>query len=311
LSLPPSETPAAERARLALILSAIGFGGTWVAAPWATDDIAPLVVAFIRFGVASILLFAWVRIRGIPIAAQRRDLPIVVGIALTSVVGYNICFLYGVTLAPASNGAVLVPGLIPVITLVLARMVFGERVHARQAIGAALSIGGLVLVVGPVLSADSRALAGDVLFLGSAVMWAIYSIIGRAATRRFPASVATLLGTSLGTLVLLPLAILGQAVDPHGVELTARALAGVLYLGSVGTVVSFVLFYEGVRLIGAARATAYTVLVPVFGLFLTTLLLAEPLGPLGIVGAAVVIGGLWLTQSRPARSEEVAASPVD
>ena len=284
-------------AQLLLVLMAAFFGGTWVAAPWATDEIAPLTVAFLRFLAAAILLFGWCRATGIDVSFRRADLPVILGVALTSIVGYNILFLYGVTLAPPSHGAVIVPGLIPAATLVIGRIVFGEPIGARRAAGIAVSLVGLVLVVGPSLQGEGAAtVAGEAMFAASAVLWATYTLVGRAATRRFHVAAITFLGAAVGALILLPLAILqpGGFGDLAGASI--RALAGVLYLATFGTVLSFVFFYEGIRRLGAARASAFTVLIPLFGASMTAVLLDEPLGPLSLVGAAIVIAGLLITQ---------------
>ena len=283
--------------RVLLVISAASGGGTWVAAPWALDDLPPLAVAFGRFALAAILLFAWCRARGLAIDARRADVPLVLGVAATSVVGYNLLFLNGVRLAPASHGAVIVPGFIPVITLVLTVLVLRDRVTPRQVIGALIAVGGLVLVIGPAFLAGSDELLGDLLFVGGAGVWSVYTIIGRAATRRFNPSVITFLSTAVGGVVFLALSI---ALEPGGLAgygtASAQGLVGVAYLGTIGTVVSFVTFYLGVQLLGAARAAAFSVLIPLFGVAATVTLLGETLEPIALVGAAVVIGGLWLTQ---------------
>src|SRR2546423_11019347 len=167
-------------ATIYLVVTAAGFGGTWVAAPWATAEIAPLTVAPVRFALAAVLLLGWCVARGLPLRLGRPDLPVVAGVALTSVAGYNVLFLYGVTLAPASHGAVIVPGLIPMATLVLSSLVLGSRVATRQVAGIVLSIVGLALVVGPQLGGDARTLAGDAMFAVSALIWAAYTLIGPA-----------------------------------------------------------------------------------------------------------------------------------
>ncbi|MBI3751252.1 MAG: DMT family transporter [Chloroflexi bacterium] len=286
---------ASRLAAIYLVVTAIGFGGTWVAAPWATDEIAPLTVATIRFALAAALLLGWCLLRGLPLRLRRADVPVIAGVALTSVAGYNVLFLYGVTLAPASHGAVLVPGLIPMATLVLSRLVLGTQVARRQVLGVLLSIAGLALVVGPELGGDARTLAGDAMFAVSAGIWAAYTLIGRAS--RLDSAVLTLYGTAVGSLVLLPLALLVPGGPGPIADASLRAILSVVYLGSIGTVLSFVTFLQGVRLIGAARASAYTVLIPVFGLTLTVSLLGEALTPLALVGAAIVLAGLRITQS--------------
>jgi len=298
-------------AQLLLVLMAAVFGGTWVAAPWATDEIPPLTVAFIRFAIAAILLFGWCRARAISIAATRADLPVILGVALTSIAGYNVLFLYGVTLAPATHGAVLVPGLIPGATLLIARLALGERASRRRIGGVLLSVAGLALVVGPSLQGESGAVAlGDLMFAASAFLWSIYTLVGRVATQRFHVAAITFLGAAAGALVLLPLALLQPGGFGDPMAASPRAIGSVVYLATAGTVLAFVFFYEGVRRLGAARASAYTVLIPLFGLSLTVTLLGEPLSPISLVGAAIVLGGLWLTQRPDVPASDGRLGPI-
>ena len=301
----------ARVAQLLLVLSAAVFGGTWVAAPWATDEIPPLTVATIRFAIAAALLLGWCRSRGISIHVTRRDVPVILGIALTSVAGYNILFLYGVTYAPASHGAVITPGLIPAATLVMGRIFLGEPIGLRRIVGVVISLVGLVLVVGPVFAGEPGSVAlGDAMFATSAVLWATSAMVSRVATRRFHVAATTFLGAFVGALVLLPAMLL----QPGGIgDLTAasaRAVGGVLYLATFGTVLAFVWFYEGVRRLGASRASAYTVLIPLFGVSLAVVVLGEPATPITLLGAAIVIGGLVVTQTA-SRPDPVAATATD
>lgn len=295
----PAPRRAADSAPILLVLSAASFGLTWVAAPWATDEVPPLVVACVRFAIAAVLLFAWCRWRGISIPLRRADLPVVLGVTATSVVIYNLLFLYGVQLAPASHGALIVPGFIPVFTLVLAYELFGERVGVGRVLGASAAIAGLALVIGPGIFRRPEELVGDLMFLGGAVVWALYAILSRIATQRMHAAAITFLSAGLGSITF---AILTLILEPGGFgalgTASTRALAGVIYLGTFGTVFSFVLFALGVEMIGSARASAYAVLIPLFGVAATVAILDEPIEPIAFVGAVLVVTGLVLMQTR-------------
>jgi drug/metabolite transporter (DMT)-like permease len=109
-------------------------------------------------------------------------------------------------------------------------------------------------------------------------------------------------------LVFLPLGLLDRVGFGALASASPRALAGLAYLGSLGTALGFVLFFLGVQRIGSARASAYAVLIPLFGVSLTVSILGEPLDPISIVGAAIVIGGLWLTQRRPLDQQLIGAA---
>ena len=285
-----------------LVIMAACFAGTWVAAHWATEEIPPLTTAFLRFLVATGLLWAWARLSGVPTQIHRTDLPLIAAMGVAGIVVYNLCFLNGVRLAPSSDGAVIVPGLSPVVVAVLVAVRYGIRPPPRGLAGLGLALAGLVLVIGPAMTGSPARALGDVLFVVGAAGWGVYSVLSRDATRRFHPVTATLAAAAFGAVAFAPLALLERGWEPV-LAASPRALASVLYLGALGTVVAFVAFSEGVRRIGAPRASAFIVLVPLLGEALSAWLLGEAVSVYAIGGTALVLGGLWLVQTaRPLRA---------
>lgn len=299
-------------AYLMLTAMAICFGGTWVPAAIAVESVPPFTIAALRFGSASLLLYAWARLFGRPLSPIRNgDWPIVIGLAVTAVAGYNWLFLTGLTLAPATDGAIIVPGLAPVFTLAIAGIVLGERLGARGLAGMAVAAVGLFLVVRPAGEADGTRLLGDLLFLAGAALWGVYSVLARVASRRFNAVSTSLYGIGLGTVILVPLALLEGGATAIG-SAPVEALAGIAYLAVFGTVAAFVLLNLGVARIGASRASAFALLVPVVGVLTSVVFLSESLGPTTIIGGVVVLTGLWLVEqagTHPPKPARTAASP--
>lgn len=289
--------PRTDRAAyLMLIGMAISFGGTWVAADVAVEAAPPFTIAALRFGVASVLLYAWSRLAGRRLAPIRRaDVPLIAGLALTAVAGYNWLFLTALTMAPASDGAIIVPGLAPVFTALLAGLTLGERLGTRVFVGLAIAAAGLYLVVMPGGGTSGTRLIGDALFLAGAVLWGVYSVLARVASRRFDAVSTTLYGIALGTVILVPAALLEGGAE-RVLDAPIGALAGIAYLAVFGTVISFVLLNLGVARLGAARASAFALLVPVIGVLSSVWLLGDPIGPNTVIGGVVVLVGLWLVE---------------
>ena len=281
-----------------LVAMAVCFGGTWVPAAVAVESVPPFTIAAVRFGIASLLLLAWARLAGRDLSpVGRTDVPMIIGLAVTAVAGYNWLFLTGLTLAPAADGAILVPGLAPVFTALIAGAVLGERLGARGFLGLGVAAVGLLLVVGPGGQADESRLLGDALFVAGAALWGVYSVLARRASARFNAVSTTLYGTALGTLILLPLAVTEDgAAALAGAPI--EALAGIGYLAVFGTVAAFVLLNLGVARIGAARASAFALLVPVVGVLTSVIFLGDEIGPLTVIGGAIVLLGLWLVEHR-------------
>jgi drug/metabolite transporter (DMT)-like permease len=284
-------------AYLILTLSAVFFGGTWVAGDVAVAGMPPMTIASVRFIIASILLYGWARVQGHrrrPIT--RRDLPLILTLGATAIAIYNALFLYGLRLAPASDGAIIVPGFAPVFTVLLAWPVLRERIGAWTVAGFAVALAGLYLVIGPGGGEPSpNRLLGDVLFVLGALCWGIYAVAGKTATSRFTPVTSTLYGTVAGTLMLIPFGLADRGWE----ALAAAPLvswAGLLYLATFGTVLAFVFFYEGVRRIGAGPSSAFAFLVPVIGVVSSVLLLNERLTAGITLGGVLVLFGLWLVQ---------------
>ena len=133
-----------------LTLSALCFGGTWVAGHVAVEALPPLTIAAVRFLIASALLWGWARAQGHrEHRIARADLPVILMMGATAIAIYNVLFLYGLTMAPASDGAIIVPGLAPVFTVLCAWLVLQERIGWREAAGFVVAFAGLYLVLRP------------------------------------------------------------------------------------------------------------------------------------------------------------------
>ena len=292
-------------AYVALLVCMVAFGGTWPAGKVAAEHVAPAVAAETRFVTAAVLLWVWARLSGRRLARiGRSDLPLVAVLGFTVVFAYNLCFLYGVRHAPATDGSVLVPGLIPVVTTLLAWPVLGERPTRGAVAGLAVALVGLAIVADPAGGVGSERLVGDALFVGAACSWAAYTLAGREATARFGSVSSNVYATAVGSLLLLPLTFLGGGWGSLAAA-PAKAWGGIAYLSLAGTVLAFVLFYEGVRLIGAARASSFALLVPIFGVLSSVLVLGERLRPALAVGGVIVLLGLWLAESNARRGAAV------
>jgi drug/metabolite transporter (DMT)-like permease len=291
-------------AYLLLLGMAVCFGGTWPAGKLAVEELQPFTVAAVRFLLATAILAVWVARRRSLRLPARSDLPLVLAMGATAVAGYNVLFLYGLELAPATDGAIIVPGLAPVFGVLIGWLVLGERSSTRAILGLGVAFVGLVVVVNPSGSLDRDRLAGAALFVAGALCWGIYSHIGKPATERFGAVTATFYATAAGTVMLIPFSLAEKGWRGVG-DAGPDAWLPIAYLGIFGTVAAFVLLYEGVRRIGSSPALAFALLVPVFGVLSSVAILGEELRLSTVIGGAAVIAGLWLIQ-RPGPAPDTA-----
>lgn len=184
----------------------------------------------------------------------------------------------------------------PVLVALAAPFVPGERASRRAMLAAPLSLGGLLLVMGPPRTAPllTAVLGAGSAFFGAAGLFAV-----RRASRSFSPLAICSLHAVLSALVLL--AAGRGALPPIGQGLL-RVAAGGLVLGLGASLV----FVQAVKRVPAAIAATITYVEPVTAAGLGALLLGEPLGALALVGAAVVVGaGVWVA-FEPARPAAVA-----
>ncbi|MDR7422582.1 MAG: DMT family transporter [Armatimonadota bacterium] len=297
-------------AYLLLVLGSLFSGGVFVAGKFALASLPPLTVAWGRFAVASLVLWAWVRWTA-P-AARRltaRDLPMVVAMGVTAMAGFNILLFYGLTMAPAADAALISPAVSPILTALLAQRFLGERIGARGAAGLVAGIAGLALVIAPGGGGSGVRLAGDLLFAAGSALWGVYALIVRAASRRFAPPVATLYACVAAALVLAPLAAAERGWAALAAA-TPGAWAGLLYLAVFPTALAFVFFHVGLMRLGATSATSFALLIPVFGVVLAAVVLGERLAARTVLGGALVVAGLWLVQSRAVASGGTAAAAL-
>lgn len=282
---------------LKLVLTALFWGGTFIAGRSLAGHVSPFSAAFLRFLLASVLLGIlvarterrWPRLR-------TRDWGRLILLGMTGVFGYNVCFFMGLELIPASRASLIIANN-PVAIALLSAWVFRERLGAGRILGILLSLtGALVVISKGDLSGIFRhgVGAGELLILGCVASWAAYSVVGKFVLRDLSPSVSVCGSALVGTAALFPAALAeglwGEASNYRWQDWTALG-----YLGLFGTVFGFIWFYQGVRELGPARAGLFINFVPIFAITLAWLVLSEPVTwSLGI-GALLVVTGVFVT----------------
>jgi drug/metabolite transporter (DMT)-like permease len=134
---------------------------------------------------------------------------------------------------------------------------------------------------------------GEWLIIGCVICWTVYTFIGRQATKTLSPLAATLYASLIGALLLATTALIqgGSSIA----EWSLPVWSSVLFLAIGGTALGFTWFADGVKRLGAAKASAFVNLVPVFAVLQAAFLLDERLGLPVLGGGLLVIAGVWLT----------------
>ena len=274
------------------------WGGTWIAGRIIAQALAePLMAAAMRFLIAGAVLagFALLTEGKLPYPRNSKEWGLICGLALTGIFIYALCFFYGLKQIPAGRGA-LVVALNPVVAAVAAWFLGQEHMTPRKSLGVAIALAGCLTVIGngnPLALLHGSVGVGEWLIIGCVICWTVYTFIGRQATKTLSPLAATLYASLVGAVLLAATALTqgGSAIS----EWTLPVWSSVLFLAIGGTALGFTWFADGVKRLGAAKASAFVNLVPVFAVLQAAVLLDERLGLPVLGGGLLVIAGVWLT----------------
>jgi len=282
-----------------LVLVAVVWGGTFIAGRIAAPEMPPPTAALIRYVTASLALLAmtFAMEDGLP-ALDRRQWLMVTLLGFAGVAGYNYLFMVGLQTVPASRGS-LIMALNPAATMIGAALFLREPITIAKIVGTLLALTGVAVELGggnPLALVSGEIGEGELALFGCVVGWAAYTLIAKNVTGLSALAVTTY-AALIGMLMLAALVVTrGDPLVPHA---SLRVWLALVYMGVLGTALAFVWFLEGVKTLGPARAAIFVNLVPVAAITLGLLLLGERLTVAMLVGAALVVAGVWII-NRPA-----------
>ncbi|UCD49491.1 MAG: DMT family transporter [Phycisphaerales bacterium] len=295
-----------------LWLTALFWGGAFVAGKHVSQHLGPCGIAFLRFATASVLLLVltrwqegrWPRLN----AAQTVSIAL---LGATGIFSYNIMFFKGLSLIEAGRASLII-ATTPAFIALSSALFLRERLGPVRIAGIFLSVAGAVVVVsrGSFQWGSSDVLGvGELLILGCVLSWVAYSLIGKIVMRGLSPLVAVTYSVVVGTAALFVSTCL-EGLSENVSRASLLDWLAILYMAVFATVIGFVWFYEGVKRVGATRAGLLINLVPIFAVLLAFLLLKEPITASLGVGAAMVVSGVYLTNQIPPPSRDATTTPA-
>jgi drug/metabolite transporter (DMT)-like permease len=296
---PPGATPAAVQGWMLLAMVLWGVNVSAVKA--LTTSFESLPLAALRMAVACLALSAIVLWRrgGVP-ALGARQLAAMTGCAFLMVYANQILFAQGLLRSTATNGA-LIMALSPLVSALMAALVFRESLTPRRMLGVALGFAGVAAVVLSHPGAGlSRAGIGDLMLALGVVSFAIGGVgVQRLARQIDPLSISWVI-YMIGTAMLVLHTLLGPSrLGTTELFPGAWPWALVLFSGIAATAAGNLIWNRAISVIGVARTAVFLYWVPVFGVAFAALLLGEALTWWHLLGFVAVMSGTWLG-TRPA-----------
>lgn len=286
-----------------LTLVSLSWAGSFIIVDIVSESISPIDLGFLRFIVATPLLL-------LIVLSQRKSLKLpmstISSLLLLGLTGVTFLYLFqfvGIALTNASTGSVLINTNVLFIAL-LSILVFHERFTWRKSLGISLSFSGVIVILftqhnAPELSLSTLFVLGILFVLISAFCWAVFSIMGKRLLQQYDEQVILLYAFVIGTFLYLPFVI--PRVFSTLQTMTLFDWGGVLYLAVACSLFAYFGWYYALKRIEASKAAVFLNLIPLFTILMDWIRGIQP-SLLFLVGAGVIIGGVYLTQQ--ARTKE-------
>lgn len=291
-------------------LSAI-WGGSYLLIKYALEDLSAPMIVWSRVAIAAVVLLGLIRVsmgagavRGV--GHELRDRPrsaLLLG-TLAVALPFTLITL-GELEVPSGLTAVLISPASLFVALFAPWIDPSERIDRRQAIGMAMGLGGVALVVGVESVQSLGELLGALAMVGAAASYGLSSFVVKRRYGHLAAMQTSLVSIAVTAVLTFPLAV---ATLPGAVP-GLRAVLSVVVLGAVGTALAFVIFYKLINEVGAGRASLVSYLAPGVALFYGALLLDEAITAAALAGLVLILAGVALASRRRRVSPSGSALP--
>ncbi len=284
------------RDALLVVLTACGFGSSFLFIKIVVPEVPPVTLALIRSLVALATLMLVLRLGGERLPRAGAVWIQLGALGAASQVIPMILLSWGQQHI-ASGLAGIILGSVPVLTMVLAHVfMHDERISPRSLLGALTGLCGVVAVIGiGALGNAEHHLLAELAVFGAAAGIAIANVMARHTGQLPPVVLAA--GIQIGAVVMLiPLSLINDA--PWTLRPSAQAFGALVVLGVFGSAIPGLLFYRLLRRVGATRASLAAYLVPVVAVALGALVLDERLAWSAFAGMVLILTGALLVNRR-------------
>ena len=270
------------------------WGLNFVVMKWGLATLSPLVLCALRFLAASLPFLLFVR------PPRHLSWGVMAAYGLVQGVGQFGLLFTGMQLGMPAGMSSVVLQTQAFITMLMAAALLGETPHRWQWLGLCIAIGGLAFIgAAHGDGASGMTLAGFLLTVGAAAMWAGSNLLTRVAARQGPYEPVSFIVWS-SVFPIVPLLLLACVVD--GTEAVVQQLRGlggrevgvVAYLALLSTLLGYGLWTRLLQRYAASTVAPLSLLVPVVGMASAALLLGETLSGLQLAGAALIMAGLYI-----------------
>ena len=289
------------KAYLMLILCAFFWSGNFIVGKFATlYEVPPLTLNFFRWLIVWIILIPFT-IRDIlkNIKVIKKNFYSILLMSVTSISVFNSVVYYSLNFTQVLNGALMI-SIIPVLIIFISFIFKTEKINLSQIFGLTLSIVGVAIIVTrldftKIINLDLN--KGDLWLLVAMLSWAIYSIMLKIHKTKLKYLSFMSVIISIGLFFLFP-QFLFEFYNHQIIRFNIPVFLITSYVVLFAGLGSYILWNKAVVIVGPNKAGIFLHLMPVFSSFMAIFLLNEKLMNFHIIGAIIIIIGIYLSSKK-------------
>jgi drug/metabolite transporter (DMT)-like permease len=291
-----------------ILFIALGFmwGSSYLFIKIGVETFEPFTLIALRLAIGLMLLVAVVAVAREPLPRTGRMYGHLLFMAVFNIVVPFFLITWAEQSVESALASIL-NATVPLFAVVIASLVLAdEPITVNRLIGLIIGFAGVVVVTSRGLSGAGGDVAAEIALIGSSVSYAVGAVYARRNVRGLRPMIPAVFQVGIAFAITATLALVLE--DPLGVDLVTvpvfslgilgNPIFAVVWLGLLGSGLAYLTFFRILQRWGATRTSMVAYLLPVFGIALGALVLAEPIDARVILGTALILGGAALVNSR-------------
>lgn len=291
-------------ASLAIVLAVLLWGMSFVSMKIViTAGLPPFTMITLRYLIVSVILIIgfFLLKKKLKWKTLLKDQALFFWSGAIGITAYFLFEAKGIELTTASSASIII-AMVPIFSLFADWFFFKQRPNWLQLTGIGVSIAGVWLIFQTTLApldSASNPMVGNLLMLGACFCWVGYSVLSKNLLKSYNSFHITAIQSFYGTLLFIPFALIES---PDWIPVSGNVWLHLLYLALLCSIFAYYLYNAALKVLGITIVSVYVNLIPVVGVIGGVLILNEPLFPIQVLGALMIIVSLFLVNRKPRSS---------
>jgi len=278
---------------LQILLAVIFWGTSFVATKTLLYELKPVTIIILRLILASLLLTAIAIFTKRSFAVNLKNHLWILFLAL--VAAFHLWIqVTGLQYTTATNTGWII-GTAPIFMAILGLIFYRERISILQITGILIAIAGLLLLIGKgnIFNIGLIQNKGDLLVLGSAFTWGVYSMINKKISLTYSPLMTILYLFIMMVLIIIPFNLNSTVIDSV-INLSSTGWISILFLGIFCSGIAYVIWAQALRDMESAKVGAFLYFEPLVTVIAASFFLHEEIFLMMILGGVLITTGVFI-----------------